>query len=122
MLLNGGHLDGIRLLGRKTVELMLTNHLPSAVLPSFDVVVLSKCYYTKGYGFGLGVRVLMNPAENEILGSVGSFGWGGSTNTHFWGDPREGLIGIIWAQSHQRMYYYPFERQFMTLAYQALVD
>jgi CubicO group peptidase (beta-lactamase class C family) len=122
MLLNGGQLDGKRLLGRKTVELMLTNHLPATVLPSFDVVVLSRGYYTKGYGFGLGVRVLMNPAENEILGSVGNFGWGGSTNTYFWGDPREGLIGMIWAQSDRPIYAYPLERQFMTLAYQALAD
>lgn len=122
MLLNGGQLDGAHLLGRKTVGLMLTNHLPPAVLPSFDVVDLSRGYYTKGYGCGLGLRVLMNPAENEILGSVGNFGWGGAFNTYFWGDPKEQLIGMIWAQSAQRLYYYPLERQFMTLAYQALID
>ena len=122
MLLNRGQLDGARLLGRKTVDLMLTNHLPPSVMPSFDVVDLSKGYYTKGYGMGLGMRVMMNPAENEILGSVGNFSWSGSTNTYFWGDPKENLIGIIWAQSEQRMYRYPLERQFMTLAYQALVD
>lgn len=122
MLINGGQLDGVRLLGRKTVDLMLTNHLPPSVMPSFDVVDLSKGYYTKGYGMGLGVRVMMNPAENEIPGSVGNFSWSGGWNTYFWGDPHEGLIGIIWAQSQQRMYRYPLERQFMTLAYQALVD
>jgi hypothetical protein len=53
---------------------------------------------------------------------IGNFGWSGSSNTYFWGDPREALVGIIWAQSHQRKYYYPLERQFITLAYQALVD
>jgi CubicO group peptidase (beta-lactamase class C family) len=122
MLLNRGHLDGVRLLARPTVDLMTSNHLSRDVLPSFDVVDLSQGYYTKGYGCGLGVRVLMNPAENEIVGSIGNFGWAGALNTYFWVDPVEELIGCIWTQSAQRMYRDPLERQFMTLAYQSIVD
>lgn len=122
MLLNRGQLDGVRLLARPTVDLMTSNHLPRDVLPSFDVVDLSKGYYTKGYGCGLGVRVLLNPAENEIVGSIGNFGWAGAFNTYFWVDPVEELIGCIWTQSAQRMYRDPLERQFMTLAYQSIAD
>ena len=121
MLLNGGELDGARMLSRKTVELMTTNHLSPAVLSTFDAVTLSQGYYTKGYGYGLGVRVLMNPAENEILGSPGNYGWSGAYNTYFWIDHKEELIGFIWTQC-QQVYYYPIERQFMVLAYQALTD
>lgn len=122
MLLNRGQLDGVQLLARPTVNLMTSNHLTPDVLPSFDVVDLSYGYYTKGYGCGLGVRVLMDPAVNEILGSVGNFGWSGGLNTYFWVDPVEELIGFIWTQSEQRMYRYPLERQFMNLAYQAIAD
>ncbi|MEM7343259.1 MAG: serine hydrolase domain-containing protein, partial [Chloroflexota bacterium] len=75
MLLNQGELDGTRILGRKTIELMHMNHLPTDLLP-FQVVGPP----TYGYGFGLGSRVLMNVAESEKPGSVGEFGWAGAAN------------------------------------------
>ncbi len=121
LMLNGGRLDDVRLLSRKTVELMTQNHLSAQVLPTFDVVTLSKGYYTKGYGHGFGMRVLMDAAQNEIVGSVGSYGWGGALNTYFWVDPKEQLVGMVWGQI-DRLYYYPLERQFMALVYQAIID
>lgn len=118
MLLNGGELDGVRLLGRKTVALMTMNHLSAVELPAFS----SRFgYYSKGYGYGLGVRTLLSLAENELVGSVGSYGWPGIHNTYFWVDPQEELFGFVWGQ-YSPMFYYPIERQFVVLAYQAIVD
>jgi CubicO group peptidase (beta-lactamase class C family) len=95
MLLNRGELDGVRLLSRKSVELMTSNHLAPEVMPTFDGLERSRGYYTKGYGFGLGVRVLLDPAANATVGSKGNYGWGGLWNTYFWVDPVEELIGCI---------------------------
>jgi CubicO group peptidase (beta-lactamase class C family) len=111
MLLNQGQLDGERLLGRKTVELMASNHLPAGVHP-----------FEETYrGFGLGVSVLLDPAQAQNLGSVGTFGWGGAANTNFWIDPREELIGILMVQ-FMPSDTYPVAPNFRTLVYQALVD
>jgi CubicO group peptidase (beta-lactamase class C family) len=110
MLLNQGELDGARLLGRKTIELMTSNHLPAGVHP-FD-----EAYN----GFGLGVSVLLDPAQAQNLGSVGTFGWGGAANTNFWVDPREELIGILMLQ-FMPSDTYPVSPNFRTLVYQALV-
>ena len=76
MLLNKGELDGVRLLGRKSIELMTTNHLPPGVHPFDDPAA----------GFGLGVSVLMELGQSQVLGSVGTYGWGGAANTNFWVD------------------------------------
>ncbi len=119
MVLNGGELDGVRLLGRKTVELMTINHLPPHCLPFF--VVKEEQVLTKGYGFGLGFQVLMDVAQTQIVGSVGEFGWGGAACTDCWVDPKEKLIGLIMPQ-FQPFHYYPLSAQFKVLTYQALVD
>lgn len=119
MMLNGGELDGVRLLGRKSVELMTTNHLPQHCLPM--VAAKGWEHYTKGYGFGLGVKVLMDVPQSQTLGSVGEFGWAGAANTDFWVDPKEELIGLVMAQ-FQPPLYYPFGAQFKVLTYQAIVD
>jgi CubicO group peptidase (beta-lactamase class C family) len=111
MLLNKGELDGARLLGRKTVELMASNHLPAGVHP-FD---------EQHSGFGLGVSVLLDPARAQNLGSAGTFAWGGAANTKFWIDPREELIGILMVQFMPNDTY-PVGPNFRTLVYQALVD
>lgn len=119
MMLNGGELDRMRLLGRKSVELMTTNHLPQHCLP----FVLAKGWegYSKGYGFGLGFDVLMDVAQTQTVGSVGKFGWGGAASTEYWVDPKEELIGLIMPQ-FQPIHYYPFCAQFKVLTYQAIVD
>jgi len=115
MLLNGGELDGIRLLSRKTLELMHMNHLPANLMPW----ELAGIYYP-GYGYGLGSRVLLNVAESQKPGSKGEFGWAGAAKTYYWIDPVEELIGILMMQ-------YMFgmelpERDFHVLAYQAIID
>ena len=119
MLLNKGELDGVRLLGRKTVELMTMNHLPAALLP-FGFGPEEKL---RGQGFGLGVRVCMSVAETGIIGSVGDYGWGGLAGTDCWTDPQEELIGIVMPQFvSSPTVWYPYQEQFRVLAYQAIVD
>jgi CubicO group peptidase (beta-lactamase class C family) len=115
LLLNGGELDGVRLLGRKTVELMTINHVPAACLP------LTMGEPWPGFGYGLGFGVLMGLAQSGIMGSVGNFRWSGWANTHFWVDPQEQLIGILMLQ-YIPGGTYPVTDDFKTLVYQALVD
>jgi CubicO group peptidase (beta-lactamase class C family) len=89
MLLNGGEYNGQRLLGRMTVNTMITNQIGSG-----------KPIYIRGdgYGFGLGFCVLLNPAKSVDALSVGTFSWGGANGTLFWIDPQEDLIGIMMIQ------------------------
>ncbi len=111
MLLNQGEVDGVRLLGRKTVELMTTNHLPDGVHPFDDLAA----------GFGLGGSVLLDLGKSPVLGSVGNFGWSGAASTNFWIDPKEELLGILMLQ-FMPMDTYPVVSDFRILTYQALVD
>ena len=112
MLLNGGELDGVRLLSRKTVELMTANHLPDELIRQGNM--------TKGYGFGLGFGVLLDVAQSEALGSEGEYSWGGAASTGFWIDPNEELIGILMTQFMP--YSGRFTKEFKVLTYQAIVD
>jgi CubicO group peptidase (beta-lactamase class C family) len=98
MLLNGGELDGERVVEAATVELMRRNHLPSELLPFQNFVVP-----VPGYGFGLGSSVLMDVAASGAVGSVGDYGWSGAASTHFWVDPQLGLTVVLMAQSMMRM-------------------
>ena len=116
MLLNAGQLNGVRLLGRKTVELMMMNHLPEALLP-FAVNPGEPPAW--GYGFGLGGKVMMDPARAGILGSLGEYSWSGAASTGFWVDPREEVIGLIMTQL---MPYQPLVTELRVLVYQALAD
>jgi CubicO group peptidase (beta-lactamase class C family) len=88
MILNGGELDGVRILGPKTVDLMITNHIGELYV---DVK-------GSGYGFGLGYSILLDPGQAKEPLSPGSFGWGGTFNTYFWVDPAEAMIAIMMAQ------------------------
>lgn len=115
MLLNQGELDGVRILSRKIMELMHTNHLPPALLP-YELGGLPNL----GYGFGLGSRVLMNVADSAIPGSVGEFGWAGAAKTYYWVDPQEQVIGLLMSQC--MMGFDLPEKDFQVLTYQALVD
>ena len=106
MLLNGGELDGRRLLKQKTVQMMTSDHVG---------------HLKKDEGFGLGVSVTRNSQESGGLDSVGSFGWGGFWYTTFFVDPRKDMIGICMGQLH------PdggstLNRRFKSLVYQAVVD
>jgi CubicO group peptidase (beta-lactamase class C family) len=105
MLLNGGKLDGVRLLSRKSIELMTTDLVGDL---SDD-------------GFGLGFSVTRNLKESGELGSVGSYGWGGFWYTKFFIDPVEQLIGIYMAQLN------PWDDatlwdKFNILVYQSIID
>ena len=98
MLLNGGELDGVRILGKKTVELMRYPHHDD--------------------WFGLGFRVVTRKNPPNILNSVGNFSWGGAAATTFWIDPQEELIGLLMTQLLNNRF--PFQQQFKVLTYQAL--
>ncbi len=100
MLLNGGELDGVHILGKKTVELMRYPHHNNR--------------------FGLGFRVITDENPPNILGSVGSFSWGGAAATTFWIDPQEELVAVLMTQLLNNRY--PFHQQFKVLTYQALTE
>jgi CubicO group peptidase (beta-lactamase class C family) len=109
MLLRGGEYDTVRILGRKTVELMTVNHLAPGVHP----------WDNPGSGFGLGVGVGLDAANAKGPDSVGSYGWSGAASTHWWNDPREDITGIVLTQ-YMPMEDYPLENMFRTAVYQAL--
>lgn len=113
MLLSGRTPAGEQIIGRKTLELMHSNHLPAGLLP-YEIGGMP----SPGYGFGLGSRVLMDVAASMMPGSVGEFGWAGAAKTYFWVDPREQLVGLFMTQALSDPN--TPERTFRQLAYQAL--
>ncbi len=116
MLLNGGHLDGEKILSPKTVELMTQDHLPDNInLPAR----FGRNYGLSGYGFGLGVRVRTDVPASQLPGSEGEYGWGGVFETYVFIDPKESLIGIYMTQVRPSSFY-PLRRSFTTLVYAAL--
>jgi CubicO group peptidase (beta-lactamase class C family) len=108
MLLNGGELDGRRILARKTVELMTTDHLDGKA-------------FRPGEGFGLGFSVVLDVGVRGVPGSVGEYGWGGAYHSTYWVDPQEELVVVYLSQlipaggidDHARL---------RALVYQAIVD
>jgi CubicO group peptidase (beta-lactamase class C family) len=122
MLLNGGALDGARILSRKTIELMRTNHLPggvdlAAMMPpgQFSEAV------TTGTGFGLGFSVLLDPARAQIAGSPGQYAWGGAASTAFWIDPVEEVVVVFMTQLRPSSTY-PVRRELQVLVNAAIMD
>jgi CubicO group peptidase (beta-lactamase class C family) len=113
MLVNGGELNGRRLLGTKTVELMTMNNLP----PSIPAINLG---LPGALGYGLGVSVTLDTAQAGNLGSKGTFGWAGAASTWAILDPEEDLVLILMAQ--YMVADFDFAGRFQTLAYQAIVD
>ncbi|HTI70123.1 MAG TPA: serine hydrolase domain-containing protein [Candidatus Limnocylindria bacterium] len=108
MLVNGGQLDGVRILGRKTVELARINSLPKTSPP-----------VSAGDGWGLFSAVRFDVAESNEPSSVGMFYWSGAATTHFFADPSEGLVALVFCQ------HLPFDQhrlftRFHTAVYQAL--
>jgi CubicO group peptidase (beta-lactamase class C family) len=110
MLLNGGVLDGARLLSPKTIELMTASH--TADLGASPVV-------GAGAGFGLGFRVVTDLAASQAVGSVGNYGWSGIYGTVFWVDPQEQLVAIMMVQRYPGAG--PVQSAFQPLVYQTLV-
>jgi CubicO group peptidase (beta-lactamase class C family) len=121
MLLGRGRLDGVRVIGRKTLELMTCNHLPGGV----DLACLALGGFGEsgfdGVGFGLGFAVGLGPAATGTVGSPGEFYWGGAASTAFWVDPVEDVTAVLMAQLLPSTIY-PFRAQLRALVYQALVD
>jgi len=114
MLGNGGQLEGVRILGRKTVEYMSANHLNeridkgSAWLPG------------PGYGFGLGFATRLDTGQSEWPGSPGEFFWSGFAGTYFWIDPQEELVPVYLSQEPVRRQYYRVLMR--NLVYQAIIE
>jgi CubicO group peptidase (beta-lactamase class C family) len=119
MMLNKGELDGVRLLGRKTVELMTTNHLRGDMADMGQARFSESSYY--GIGFGLGFSVMLDPAKAQILGTPGEYAWGGAASTAFWIDPVEDMAVIMLTQLMPSSTY-PIRRELRVLTYQAIVD
>ena len=109
MFLNKGELDGVRLLGRKTVEYMRINHLKD------------DGEFAPGYGFGLGFAVMTDAVRARVTGSEGTHNWGGLANTYFFIDPQEEIVGILFAQFFPSNYY-PIRRKFSVAIYQSIID
>ncbi|RFU45400.1 serine hydrolase [Paraburkholderia sp. DHOC27] len=121
MLLQGGELDGVRLLGPKTLALMTANHLPGGVdLPRLSRSMFSEATY-EGVGFGLGFATTLTPSTTLIPGSAGDFFWGGAASTFFWVDPLEDLIVVFLTQMLPSSAY-PVRRQLRTLVYSAITE
>ena len=119
MLLNGGTLDGARIIGRKTLDLMTQNHLPGGA----DLSTLSRSLFSEtqnaGTGFGLGFAVNVDVAKSMIPGSVGEFYWGGMFSTAFFVDPVERITMVFMTQLSPSGLY-PIRRELKTMIYSAL--
>jgi CubicO group peptidase (beta-lactamase class C family) len=121
MLLNGGEVDGVRLLGSRTVAYMARNHLPGgADLETFGRPVFAEVSFA-GVGFGLGLAVVEDVAKNQVLSSPGEVSWGGAASTAFAIDRHEGIIIIFMTQLLPSSTH-PLRKQLRQLVYQALVD
>ena len=115
MFLNGGTLDGVRVLEPETVALMTRNHVPDAVMP------LSRSGYMAGSGWGLGFNVVLDASRYSFPVGDGEYWWDGSSGTRFSIDPEHGLITVIMAAvSPSRGG--GFREEFKDLVYRAIVD
>jgi CubicO group peptidase (beta-lactamase class C family) len=121
MLVNGGELDGARILAPKTIELMAANHLPGGG----DLTTMSRSLFSEstnaGVGFGLGFATVFDPPQTLIPCSVGEFYWGGAASTAFWVDPVEQITAVFMTQLLPSSTY-PIRRELRTLAYAALME
>ena len=120
MLLNGGELDGERIIGNKTLEYMTQNHLPGIFGDNGQHAPDTLPGFVNGTGFGLGFAVIEDPTAAGGIGSVGEYYWGGAAGTIFWIDPVEELIGVVMIQ-HMNVQV-PLRATFKALAYGAIVD
>ena len=122
MLLHGGELDGQRVLGRKTIELMSMNHLPGG--GELREFALPGGYGETGFdgvGFGLTMAVGLGPVATQSVGSTGDYYWGGAASTIFWIDPAEDLVAIFMTQLMPSGSF-DFRGQLKSIIYPAIVD
>ena len=118
-MLNKGELDGVRLVGRKTIELMTANHLDGD-MAAMGMPRFSESSYA-GVGFGLGFSVMLDPAKAQILGTPGEYAWGGAASTAFWVDPEEDMAVVLLTQLMPSSTY-PIRRELRVLTYAAVLD
>jgi CubicO group peptidase (beta-lactamase class C family) len=121
MLVNGGELEGARVLAPKTIRLMASNHLPGGK----DLTEMSRSLFSEatneGVGFGLGFAVVFDPPKTLIPCSMGEFYWGGAASTAFWIDPVEEITVVFMTQLLPSSSY-PIRRELRTLVYSALME
>jgi CubicO group peptidase (beta-lactamase class C family) len=120
MLLNGGALDGVRILSPKTVEFMTMNHLPALVSASGSGEQPTLGESSSGAGFGLGFAVVTDVPASQVIGSEGEYSWGGAAGTIFWVDPEEELLVVCMIQLMQSPW--PLRSELKALTYQALTE
>jgi CubicO group peptidase (beta-lactamase class C family) len=121
MLVNGGELDGERILSPRTVKYMASNHLPgNADLTAFGRPLFSETTFD-GVGFGLGVSVTIDPVKGRVPGNPGEFAWGGAASTAFFVDPQDDLTVTFFTQLLPSSVH-PIRSQLKQLVYQALLD
>jgi CubicO group peptidase (beta-lactamase class C family) len=118
-MLNGGHLDGERILARPTVALMTSDHLGSAINTAMNPGAL--LLGSPGYTFGLGFLVRQGDGMAAVHGSAGEFTWAGYAGTYFWAEPKEQICGVYMSQapSPQRASY---RRLIKSQVSQAIMD
>jgi CubicO group peptidase (beta-lactamase class C family) len=124
MLLNGGELEGVRILAPKTIALMTSDQLPATVERHTPVAMLLGAFGPvpeMGTSFGLGFAIRIDAGRNPMPGSIGDFSWGGITGTLFWVDPQAKLVAVLMTQSPQAMLTVIWS-QTRTMVYQAMTD
>lgn len=121
MLRRGGELDGVRILGPRTIEYMTKNHLPGGKdLTQMSVGAFSETRY-EGTGFGLGFSVTMDPVAAQVLSTGGEYAWGGAASTAFFIDPKEELVVVFLTQLMPSATF-NFRGQIKQIVYGALID
>ena len=121
MLRRGGELDGVRLLGPKTLRLMCANHLPGGRdLADISISMFSEAMF-QGVGFGLGFAMTTDPVRCGVTSSPGEFWWGGMASTAFWVDPVEDICVVFLTQLIPSSTY-PIRRELRTMINAAIVD
>jgi CubicO group peptidase (beta-lactamase class C family) len=113
MLLNGGEYRGQRILGRKTVDYLSSNHLPANLIPFSPT--------SHGEGYALAMSVTVDSGDALLMGSDGDYGWGGAASTYFRIDPKENMIVIMMSQFVPSAFY-PIRHDFKNTVYQSLID
>ena len=108
MLLNGGELNGVRLLSPRIIESMRQNHMQPGM------------YSASGGGFGLGFGIDLDPALKGVLGAPGTYYWSGAARTHFWIDPVNQIIGMFFTQMEP--FNTVYDEEMRNLVYQAMIE
>ena len=120
MLLNQGELNGTRIIGRKTLAMMASNHLPDHKdLTEMSQSAFSETTY-QGVGFGLGFSVILDPVKTQSLTDIGEYGWGGAASTVFWVNPKEEMVVIFLTQLLPSSTY-QVRRELRSLVYSSLM-